>query len=186
MVLVAPYQSDARSWLNDEWLNRYSGRPYRITVEPSGGEVTAGVVTVSTYRDIIGEFATHPEAKSAGPDGRACARDTVGLLRRRSVRALSITHIGKETNRLEDVHAGLVQDPAEVMSHYDDSLYERFRLHALPTLNRLGVRETARRTGHSLGAVSAALNATARPRHSQLLRYIEIACDADNVARMSP
>lgn len=121
MVLVAPYQPDARRWLTDTWPNRYSGRPYRITVQRSGGRITPGIVTVNTYRDITEEFATHPEAKSASDDGHPCGRETIGLLRRRSVHALSITHIGKESNRLEDVRAGLVQDSAEVVSRYDDT-----------------------------------------------------------------
>jgi hypothetical protein len=74
IVLIAPYQPDPRRWMSDEWLNRYSGRPYRITTEPSDGSVKPGTVTVKTYRDIIDEFATHPEAKSASHDGRPCPR----------------------------------------------------------------------------------------------------------------
>jgi hypothetical protein len=178
IVLVAPFERDPARWLEQDWFNRYSGRRYRITTEPSGGRVKAGVVTVTTYRDILDEFATHPEAKSIGADGAPCGRATVGLLARRAVSALSITHIGKETNRLDDIQAGLVTDPDEAVARFDDTLYERFRLHALPKLREVGVRETARRTGHSLGAVSAALSGKSRPRHSQLYRYIEVADDA--------
>ncbi len=58
----------------------------------------------------------------------------MGIARAWAVNALSITHIGKATNRLDDVPAGLVADPDEVVARYDDTLYERFRLHALPEL----------------------------------------------------
>lgn len=175
VVLIAPYQPDSRRWLTDTWINRYSGREYQITTKPSAGRVRQGVITVKTYRDVIEEFATHPEAKSAGTDGAPCRRNTVGLLRRRPVQALSVIHIGKESNRLEDVQAGLVQDPDEVVSRYDDVLYERFRLHAVSRLRRLGVRETVRRTGHSVGAVSAALSGRSRPRPAHLRTYLAVA-----------
>jgi transcriptional regulator with XRE-family HTH domain len=56
-----------------------------------------------------------------------------------------------------------------------DTLYERFRLQALPQLKKLDVRETARLTGHSVGAVSAVLNGKARPHRARLRRYLEIA-----------
>ena len=123
IVLVAPFEHQPAKWLGQDWYNRYSGRKYRITTDSSGGRVVAGIVTVTTYRDILDEFATHPEAKSFGADGAPCGRSTIGLLLRRAVGALSITHIGKETNRLDDVQAGLVTDPNEVVARYDDTLY---------------------------------------------------------------
>ena len=60
------------------------------------------------------ECATHPEAKSAAPNGGSCTRDTVGLLRRRPVESLGVTYIGKEPNRVEDVERGLVHQWRDV------------------------------------------------------------------------
>jgi hypothetical protein len=85
------------------------------------------------------------------------------------------SNIGRESNRLEGVQAGLVEGLDEVVNRYDD-FYERvFAPLVLPVLRTLGVRETARRTGHSVGAVSAALSQGSGPRRRQLRRYAEVA-----------
>jgi hypothetical protein len=47
----------------------------------------------------------------------------------------------------------------------------------VPVLTELGVRETARRTGHSVAAVSAALAGRSRSRQAQLERYLEVASE---------
>ena len=73
-----------------------------------------GVMRLQTYRDVVREFRTHPEAKSLGPDGEPCRQRTVGLLQRWPVTLREVVHIGKETNRLEEVEQGLVHDWDEV------------------------------------------------------------------------
>lgn len=35
IVLVAPYEPDPSKWLKQRWYNRYTGRTYQITTEPS-------------------------------------------------------------------------------------------------------------------------------------------------------
>lgn len=76
--------------------------PYRIVIA-HGDERDAmrahAEVLVKTYRDVLGEYRTHPESKSLGPDGQPCNRATAGLLRRRPVKAAAIHHIGKESNK---------------------------------------------------------------------------------------
>lgn len=178
VVLVAPYEPNPDRWLQQTWVNRYTGRTYKVTTEPSCGRVVPGGVTVRTYRDVIEEFASHPETKSLGPDGRPCGRMTIGLLSRRHVHERTISHIGKESNRLEDAHAGLIEDVDEVVNTYDGYFDRVFEPLVLPVLRELGVRETARRTGHSVAAVSRVLTtkrAPARPHRRQLPRYIDVA-----------
>jgi hypothetical protein len=175
LVLIAPYRSRVTEQLQQTWTNRYSSKRYRVTTEPSHSVHRPGVVTVKTYRDVLAEYAVHPEAKSNGPDGRSCRRQTVGLLARRPVTARTISHIGKEANRLEEARAGLLQDADEVLSAYDDVELIAFREWALPILQKLGVREVARRTGHSVGAVHAVLQEQASPRSDALKRYLDIA-----------
>lgn len=175
MVLVAPFETDARRWLEMPWVNRYSSRQYRLTQEPFRGFVQPGIVRPRTYRDILSDYLANPEAKSLAPDGALCAADTVGLLARRPVRLATLSHIGKESNRLEDVQAGLVEGLDEVVNQYDDFYARVFAPLVLPVLQELGVRETARRTGHSVGAVSAALSQCSRPRPAQLRRYEAVA-----------
>jgi hypothetical protein len=132
-------------------------------------------VRARTYRDILTTYLTNEEAKSLAPDGQPCQPDTQGLLRRRPVRIQTITHIGKESNRLEDRQAGLLDGVDEFLNHYDDFYTSVFGPMVVPILRGLGVRETARRTGHSVGAVSAALSGRSRPRAAQLQRYVDAA-----------
>ena len=76
----------------------------------------------SAQRDGPADFRTHPEAKSVGADGRRWDRRTVRLLRQRRVqtRPELLTYVGKESNRPEEVEAGLGHDPDEVYTEYAD------------------------------------------------------------------
>ena len=146
-VLVAPYNPDARQWKKLRWTNPYQpGSSYRITTT---GQPTARVARVKTYRDILTEYSTHPEPKSLGPDGQPCDRDAIGLLQRRPVRATTITHIGKEANRLEDREAGLVHDPAEVSNEYGNPGGDPFDLLVRPILHEVPILAVADATGLS-------------------------------------
>jgi transposase len=116
--LIAPYEGDARKWLTPPWTDRSTGKQYAITTTTSPYATRA--VRVKSYRDVLDDYRTHPEAKSLSPDGGLCRRTTVGLLRRRTVTMLSLTHVGKESNLLEEVEAGLVHDPDEVYTEYVD------------------------------------------------------------------
>jgi len=126
MVLIAPYANNPRDWSRMPWINRYSTRTYTITPISSEGYERDGLVTVKTYRDVLTEYATHTEAKSADPTGRPCTRRTTGLLERRHVTVRTITHIGKEANQLEDVQAGLHARQDDVLNAYDDTEQLRF------------------------------------------------------------
>jgi hypothetical protein len=61
MVLDAPYTGDPRTWGKLPWTNRHSGQPYAITKEPSDGLEREGMVTVKSDRQVLAEYATHPE-----------------------------------------------------------------------------------------------------------------------------
>ncbi len=132
--LIAPWNPDARQWLKIAWTDRSSGRRYVITTAGTGGE---GAVRVKTYGDVLAEYRVHPEPKSLGPDGEPCGRATRGLLRRRPVKAVHITYIGKESNKLEDVEAGVVHDSDEVLTEYADPRRDPFRTLVLPMLRDL-------------------------------------------------
>lgn len=179
LVLIAPYRSTGAEHLAQPWANRYSGTRYTITTQPSAARHRPGIVTVKTYREMLAEYAGHPEAKSCGPDEPACRRPTAGLLYRRSVTNRTIAHIGKEANRLEEAHAGLIQNQSEVLGRYDDPDQQAFKDWALPVLQSLGPREVGRRTGHSLGAVHAALSGKSAPRREALRRYLALAREMD-------
>jgi hypothetical protein len=178
MVLVSPYERDPRRWLGVPWFNRYSGREYRLSLEPSKGYVRPGVVRPRSYGDVLRQYRANEEAKSLGPDGSPCEQRTHGLLQRRHVRMRTVTHIGKESNRLEDAQAGVIEDLDEVVNEYDDYYDRVFVRLALPQLSKLGVRETARRTELSLGAVSEALAGRSRPRRGALDVYLRVAAES--------
>jgi hypothetical protein len=116
--LVAPYEADPRKWPRMRLTELYSARAYRITTEAPLYATEA--VRIKSYRDVLGDYRTHPETKSAGSDGTLCTRRTSGLLQRLWVVPSAITHVGKESNKLEEVQAGLVHDPDEVYTEYRD------------------------------------------------------------------
>jgi hypothetical protein len=99
------------------------------------------VAWVQTYWNMLAAFRTHPDAKSAGPDGRPCDRATVGLLGRRVVRTAYLVHLGKEANKLEEVEAGLEHDPDEVWTAYADPRRDPWRTLVLPALRRMPMAE---------------------------------------------
>lgn len=162
--LIAPYETDPQKWLRLPWIDRASGQPYRITTEAETGG--AMVARVQTYRDVREDFLHHPEAKSAGPDGRPCGRQTVGLLGRRVVRSMPelTTHVGKESNRLEEMEAGIEHDPDEVWTEYTDPRRDSWRTLVLPVLRQIPAKQLAKQTGLAVSTVKAARNGHTNPQ----------------------
>ena len=105
--LIAPYESDPERWTNIEWIEQYSGTPYRITTEGHHGG--RGVARVKTYGDVFDEYEWHLESKSADANGQPASKQTIGLLQRRHIAIDHVIYIGRESNQLEDVEAGLVR-----------------------------------------------------------------------------
>lgn len=116
--LIAPFQKDPTKRERAPWRNMYDaiGKPYRVTTDWE--DVGPEVVQVQTYTDVVAEYRSHPEAKSADADGNPCNRGTTGLLSRQHVRAVARRVIGKEANRLDEVEAGLIGDPNDVYTEY--------------------------------------------------------------------
>jgi hypothetical protein len=118
-ALFAPFTSKDDARLELEYIERYSGKRYRISTSiPMGTEDT---VRVQTCRDVFIEYRTHPEAKFDGPDGKLCGRNTIGLLSRRHVRLGELHFVGKESNELEAREYGQTADLDEVQTEYIDA-----------------------------------------------------------------
>jgi hypothetical protein len=132
--LIAAFSSDPREWLKLKWIDRHSGKHFAITTLDGGD---SHVARVKSYRDVFEEYATHPEPKSAGTDGRPCTRSTSGLLTRRHVHAASIYYIGKESNFLEEVESGLLHDLEEVQQKYLDPREDAWTLYVVPVLQHM-------------------------------------------------
>jgi len=73
---------------------------------------------VKTYGDVILEYEYHAESKCADSNGNPSDQQTIGPLQRRHVRMGHITLIGKESNSLEEVEAGLIHLAGDVYTVY--------------------------------------------------------------------
>jgi hypothetical protein len=140
--LVAPYTRDPRQWTKRRWIDRYSGGSFAVTTTGDAGD--RGVARVRTYRDVIAEYRVHPEAKSAGGDGKSCGPETRGLLQRRHVGVHRIRYVGKESNQIEEVDAGIVHDLDEVSLEYRDPRRDPWWTDGLPRLRQMSTAVVAR------------------------------------------
>ena len=130
--LIAPFEKDPEKWLTAQWINQYTGKPYRITTEGDTGSRTTA--RVKTYDDVLIEYEYHPESKCADGKGDVCTKQTVGLLQRRHIQIDEIAYIGKESNRLEEVEEGSIQDEDEVYTEYVDPRRDQWATKIRPTL----------------------------------------------------
>jgi hypothetical protein len=179
-ALVAPYEQDPRRWPRLEWRNVYDpgAGPYTITDETlitrGGRPLPPRRVGVKTYRDVLNAYRTHPEAKNLGPDGHPCKRTTKGYLSRRPVHALSITHIGNETNLLDEIQAGLIGSESETLVEYADPNRDTWPL-VLSVLRELPRQKTAAAAGIHRNRLADLLAGRSRPRPGTRERLTEAA-----------
>ncbi len=71
-------------------------------------------------QDVLREDEFHPEAKCADAAGDPCNKRTLGLLQRRQICVKLVRFIGKESNQLEAVDAGLVHSDGGIYTEYVD------------------------------------------------------------------
>jgi len=167
--LIAPYESDPRRWSRMEWIDQYSGVTHRIKTKGHHGG--RGVARVKTYGDLLQEYVCHPESKCADANGETCDRETVGLLQRRHVRVETVRYIGKESNRLEDVDAGLLHAADSVYTEYVDPRREEWRQAA----KVLSLKQWERATGRSRRTLIDARRGRRRPHRKQRAMLVAVA-----------
>jgi hypothetical protein len=112
---------------------------------------------------VLDQYRNHTESKSLAPDGGPCRSATVGLLRRRPVTAQWVMHVGKESNRLEEVEAGLVHDPEEVYTEYVDARHDPAWATVTRVLKDMPRSRLMQETGLSRRALTALRNGHALP-----------------------
>jgi hypothetical protein len=175
--LFAPFETDATKWEGMGWVDRYSGKAYRITTWGSTGG--AGYARVQTYRDVLGDFRHHPEAKSADASGRPCDRQTTGLLQRRHVRSLPalLTYVGKESNKLEAVEEGLEHDVDEIVTEYADLRRDSWRELVVPVLRKIPSKQLAQAAGVSERSIRKIRNERSRPNVLHREKLVQAAGD---------
>lgn len=145
--LVAPFESDASRWMHLPWVDRYSGK--RIPVSTTNDMDRPEHARLQSFRDVLQEFRAHSEAKSADAQGGACHRRTVGLLKRRVVQETYVAHVGKEANKLEEVEAGLEQDPEVISTEYHRPDRNEWNAVILPELRQQNLAKLATACGIS-------------------------------------
>lgn len=167
--LVAPYESDPRKWLKADWFDQYSGERYRITT--AGHHGTRNTARVKTYGDVLLEYEFHPEAKCANSRGNPCSKQTTGLLQRRHVHIGLIKYIGKESNSLENVEAGVVHSAQSVYTEYSDPRRDEWQLVVLPVLKKIPLTLLVDMSGMSSRELKYIRAGSSRPhrRNQELL-----------------
>lgn len=167
--LIAPFESDPTKWLELTWIDRYSGQSVPVTTR---NHADSRFARLKTYGEVVELYRSHPEPKSAGPDGERCGRGTAGILRRRRVRATGIEHIGKESHRLEEVEKGLIHNPNEVAISYGSNEWNE---ETREELKMYTAHDVAEAVGVSPRWVKAIRNGEGNPSESlkmALLRFL--------------
>jgi hypothetical protein len=160
--LVAPYELNSERWAEMTWIDQYSGQPYQITKQGFHG--TRGIARVKTYGDVLREYEFHPGSKSADAKGKPSGRQTIGLLQRRHIRVEKIIYIGKESNRLEEIEAGIIHSAQSVYTEYPDPRRQEWETKILPALRKLPIRVLVRLTNKSPSMLRRTLAGRSRPR----------------------
>lgn len=149
--LVAPYTPDPSMWSRIQWIDQYTGELFHVSIEGHHGEQS--LARVKTYDEILEEYEFHPESKCCDSDAVVCGRATVGLLSRRHVSVRRIRFIGKESNLLEGVEAGLVHSANEAYTEYHDPRRSEWQTSILPRLKAARLCVLVAKTGLSKRAL---------------------------------
>jgi hypothetical protein len=123
-------------------------------------------VSLRRVRGLIVFFA---DAK-----GKPSSKQSVGLLHRRHVRVERIIYIGKESNRLEEIEAGVIHSPESVYTEYPDPSRDEWQTRILPLLKKIPIADLMRVSGRSPSMLRRALAGRSRPRkrNRELLKSI--------------
>jgi hypothetical protein len=125
-------------------------------------------VVLETYGAKLRAWLRHPELKMAGPDSKPCGFRTRGLLAPRPVVEGVRHYVGRESNLLDEVEAGEVIDPGEVLADFGDDSWECL---VAPVLRAMGFQEAERRSGVRRERVAEFVKASA-PRSDALGRLV--------------
>jgi hypothetical protein len=148
---------------------------FKITTEDNYS--SRATAHVKTYGDVFKDYEHHPESKCADEHGNICERQTRGLLYRRHICIGEITCIGKESNRLEEVDAGLIHSTENVYTTYPDNrrdAWERF----WPQLQAFPLSLLKAKTGLSRRMLIKARKGQVRPHVRNQLILVNFAKDS--------
>jgi len=186
-LLIAPFETAARKWTKMRWTNRETGKTYRITTDDDG-MASETQVRVQSYRDVLAAYRVHPEAKSGIPEGQRNAKGARGLLPHRPVRALSLAYIGKESNKLEEVEAGMHHAWEDVRSEYHDPRHDPWHTVVVSVLKETPVTLLMEETGLDRRTVQRLRNGYTLPttEHRALLTHAAATYARDRLPKPAP
>jgi len=169
--LIALFETDSRKWTRIDWIDQYSGETFKISTQK--GYASKFTARVKTYGDIVAEYEHHPESKCADEYGGVCSKETIGLLFRRRVRIGEIQPIGKESNHLEDVDAGLIHSANGAYTSYPDVSRDKWERVVRPRLKALPLPALIAKTGLSRRMLINSRQGHARPhlRNQRLITH---------------
>ena len=163
ICLVAPTSPDPPEKI--DWINIHAPDegPYRI-LHPERRHFDKFSKPGLTYAELIERHRFRTESKSLGPDGTPCKKLTKGVLTRRHTEVIDVIHIGKETNELELVQAGLKMGPDDVQLKYDRDEWHYLK----QIIGEIPIDEILEGTGYSPRMVYALRAGTRRPSSKQM------------------
>ncbi len=170
--LIAPYELDPRQWAKVQWVDQYFGKRYRISASAPHG--SRSLARVKNYGDILRGYEFHPESKCDDKRGEACNKRSVGLLARRHVTIASITYIGKESNRLEEVEEQSLTDPSAAYTEYPDPRRDGWYTKVLPIIKAVPLPRLQELAGLSRRALQM-IRAGRRPHAKNMVILRRIA-----------
>jgi hypothetical protein len=152
---VTPFEANPKKWKSITGINLRNGRKFRLSTN-RGNDFK--LVVADTYRIVLHQLLTKPEAKSLAPDGSPCTSETRGLLRRASVEVKEIVPVGKETDRTWDVGEDMSLVDFKVRRFGEKSRLVQAGSDLLKRAKAFSKRELIRRCGLSQKAIYAILD----------------------------
>ena len=170
--LISPFETDPAKWLKQKWIDQHTGKEFRIST--TGNYISRQTAHVATFGVVIADYEFHAESKCADSSGRSASKSTIGLLQRRHVRIDQIKYIGKESNSLEEVEAGLAHDERTVYTEYPDPRRDEWQTKIVPVLQKIPLRELIAKSGLSRRSLIYTRKGRTRPhrRHQRILAAI--------------
>ena len=167
--LIAPYETDPTKWPQLKWIDQYSGKSFRISASQHFS--SRQTASVKTFGDVISEYEFHAEPKCLDSKGTICEKDTRGLLQRRHVAIDRIRFIGKESNELEEIGAGLIHSAADAYTEFVDPSRDDWERKIRPALKKMSLPKLCKETGFSRRALINWRTGKSRPhpRNQRLL-----------------
>jgi hypothetical protein len=141
---IAPYEPNPSRWHGLPWLNYRTNEAVILAAPEEWIRVVnqSNVICPVKFINLLHRYLRHIEPNFLAFDGTVCEEETTGVLRRRPVTMLSITHIGKETNEIRNISANAGLDDDSPIA-YDSSDAFWFDV-VLPVIRFLPRDEVAR------------------------------------------